>query len=190
MRTRGGALSVAPAGATRSTGCATGEAGVPPSAAFSDVVIAFIMTPAPAPAGVARPSSRRANLSARRRSSPVDSPAVHHLPGGFAMTRPPFSPAPRTATARRLSNLWMPLRGALLAALIALLAAGQLAAAQAAPASFTRILPETTLLAIYAQPGGGSAQVFEELAAELDLDAARETLRKLGVVLGSAADDA
>lgn len=106
------------------------------------------------------------------------------------MTRPPFSPAPRTATARRLSNLWMPLRGALLAALIALLAAGQLAAAQAAPASFTRILPETTLLAIYAQPGGGSAQVFEELAAELDLDAARETLRKLGVVLGSAADDA
>lgn len=67
---------------------------------------------------------------------------------------------------------------------------GQVALAQPDGIPLAGVLPDTTVFALFAQPGAASPTVFEEVIAELEVEAAMETLRKLGVVLGSAADDA
>lgn len=65
----------------------------------------------------------------------------------------------------------------------------QFAAAQSQQNSLAELLPETTVFAVFAQPGTASTEVFDEFVADLDVDEAMQTLRKLGVVLGSAADE-
>lgn len=101
---------------------------------------------------------------------------------------------PRTVLAPRLRRRFAARGRRLAVQLLTVLAAasllGQAALAQTTPTSFSRILPETTIFAFFAQPAPGATDLFEELAAELDLEGARETMRKLGVVLGSVADDA
>lgn len=102
-----------------------------------------------------------------------------------SMTTAPLDVPPRRTRWRLVSP-----KPLLAAALALAVLVSQVALAQGSHASFARILPETTIFALFAQPGTGSTEILEELADELDLEAAAETVRKLGVVLGSMADDA
>lgn len=107
------------------------------------------------------------------------------------MSRSTETAVSRTRVARR-ARRW-PLMGQaarLAAALALLVGVGQTVFAQTGEVPLARVLPSTTVLALFAQPGEASTAVLEDLVAELDLDEAKETLRKLGVVLGSAADEA
>ena len=106
------------------------------------------------------------------------------------MTRQPHPAAFRSMAARHAWPRRQPLRSVSLAGLVFALYVlfGQTALAQS-EVPVARLLPETTLFAVFAQPGSVSTATIENLFAELDVTGAKETVGKLVAVLGEAAGD-